>query len=220
MDTESFLLSFNRFVSRRGMPVTMCSDRATNFVAGAQDLAWYGVFSHRLVTRELERKGITWHFNPPASPDYGGVWERLVRSCKVALDVTLGSRDVTDEVFSTVIAEVEALLNSRPLTHISVDPHDPVPLTPNHFLIPFYESQEPLADPPVDQVVSKHTFVHQQVIMKHFWRRWVKEYTPLLTERRKYHRQTPNLQVNDIVLIADVNSRKVAYRASSRSQFK
>ena len=58
MDAESFLLSFSRFVSCRGVPATMCSDRGINFVAGAQDLAWYGIFSHRLVTRELERKGI------------------------------------------------------------------------------------------------------------------------------------------------------------------
>ena len=50
--------------------------------------------------------------------------------------------------------------------------------------------------------------MHQQVIMKHFWKRWVKEHTPLLTERRKWHRQVPNLRVNDILLIADDNSHR------------
>ena len=109
-------------------------------------------------------------------------------------------------MFLTTIAEVESLLNTRPLTHLSVDPHDSVPLTPNHLLIPFFEAQEPLADPPSAQLADKHTFTHQQVIMKHFWRRWLKEYTPRMTERRKWTEQVRNLRVNDVVLIIDENS--------------
>ena len=63
-------------------------------------------------------------FNPPAVPHMGGVWERLVRSCKKALDVVLQNQVLTDELLLTTFAEVEWLVNSRPLTEVSSDVDD------------------------------------------------------------------------------------------------
>ncbi len=59
------------------------------------------------------------HFNPSAPPHFGGIWERLVPSCKKALKVVLHGKVVTDEVLETVFAEIEALVNSRPLIEVS-----------------------------------------------------------------------------------------------------
>ena len=73
-------------------------------------------------------------FNPPAAPHMGGVWERLTRLYKKALDV-LQNQVLTDEVLLTAFAEVEWLVNSRPLTEISSDVDDLEALTPNHFII-------------------------------------------------------------------------------------
>ena len=39
---------------------------------------------------------------------------------------------LTDESLNTLLCEVEAVLNHRPLTEISSDPDDAEPLTPNH----------------------------------------------------------------------------------------
>ena len=58
-----------------------------------------------------------------------------MRSAKRALHAVIGEGTVTDEMLLTVMAEVEGLLNSRPLTHVSTDPDDYQALTPNHFLI-------------------------------------------------------------------------------------
>lgn len=74
-------------------------------------------------------------FNPPAAPHMGGVWERLVRSCKRALNVVLKKQVLTDEVLATTMAEVESLVNSRPLTEVSSDVDGMEALTPNHFLL-------------------------------------------------------------------------------------
>jgi hypothetical protein len=75
-----------------------------------------------------------WIFSSPHGPNFGGVWERLVQSCKRAMKVTIANRLVSDQVLNTMVAEVASLLNARPLTHLSMDPNDPDPLTPNHFL--------------------------------------------------------------------------------------
>ena len=90
----------------------------------------------------LSQDGIQWVFNPPAAPHMGGVWERLMRSCKKALDVVLWNQVLTDEVLLTAFAEVEWLVNSRPLTEVSSDVDDLEALTPNH---PNSSSEEELS---------------------------------------------------------------------------
>ena len=75
------------------------------------------------ISDTLSQYGIQWFFNPPSAPHFGGVWERLVKSAKKALKITLNGQLVNDETLLTFMAETESLLNSRPLTHVSVDPH-------------------------------------------------------------------------------------------------
>ncbi|CAG7723012.1 unnamed protein product, partial [Allacma fusca] len=83
----------------------------------------------------LSSMGIDWYFNPPGGPHMGGCYERLVRSVKVALGVALKERYPEEDLLHTLLLEAEFLVNSRPLTHVSVDPDDPESITPNHFLI-------------------------------------------------------------------------------------
>jgi hypothetical protein len=113
------------------------SDNDTNFVAAEKELR-EAFEEFRQHSEELKStlacENIEWHFSPPHGPHFGGVWERLVQSCKRAMKVTIQNRLVTDSVLNTAIAEVASLLNSRPLTHLSVDTEDPGPLTPNNFL--------------------------------------------------------------------------------------
>ena len=94
-------------------------------------------------------------FNPPAASHMGGVWERLVRSCKKALDVVLRNQVLTHEVFLASFAEVEWLVNSRLLTEVSSDVDDLKALTPYHFIM----GRGALNLPPdvfVDREISSH----------------------------------------------------------------
>ncbi|CAJ0605126.1 unnamed protein product [Cylicocyclus nassatus] len=59
-----------------------------------------------------------WNFIPPASSWMGGAWERMVGTVKRALLKTIGRRKISEEIFSTVLCEIEAAVNSRPLTTI------------------------------------------------------------------------------------------------------
>ena len=137
LSLEDFLLCFSRFKSLRGKPVVVYSDNGTNFVAANKELK--EAFKElRQRYNELETsmacEDIVWHFSPPHGPHFGGVWKRLVQTCKKTIRVKLCNHLVTEPVLLTVVAEVASLINSRPLTHLSVDPDDPDPLTPNHFL--------------------------------------------------------------------------------------
>ena len=86
LDTDSCLVAINRFIARRGKPATIISDNGTNFVGSARELREYiNSWNKDQITSDLAQKNIVWKFNPPGAPHFGGVWERLVRSCKKAM---------------------------------------------------------------------------------------------------------------------------------------
>ncbi|XP_037297042.1 uncharacterized protein LOC119190090 [Manduca sexta] len=132
LSTDSAIMALRRMIARRGCPAEIWSDNATNFHGAEKELR------HMLqdgAKREASRRAIRWRFIPPGAPFMGGAWERLVRSVKTALTVVLREKHPREETLSTLLAEVENTVNSRPLTHVSVSPEDPEALTPNHFLL-------------------------------------------------------------------------------------
>ena len=131
-DTDSCLVAINRFIARRGKPTTIKSDNGTNFVGSARELKEYiNSWNQNQITSELAQKHIAWKFNPPGAPHFGGVWERLVRSCKKAM----GNRSLTDESLTTTMCLVKQTSIARPITPASDDPADLKALTPNHFIL-------------------------------------------------------------------------------------
>ena len=84
---------------------------------------------------QCQLTGITWKFNPPAAPHLGGSWERLIKPFKDAFFKVIGTRILSDETLSTCTCEVEAVMNSWPLTTVSSEPTDTEALTPNHILL-------------------------------------------------------------------------------------
>ena len=208
MDTDSFLMGFQRFQNRRGRPAVIYSDNGTQLVAGEKELReGLSNLNQSKLSGYFTNLGIEWHFSPPAAPHFGGVWESLVKSAKIAILSVVNMRSLSDEVLLSVIAEAESLLNSRPLTHISVDPSDPEPLTPNHFLLGRSSPNIPYDIVEDHQITSRRRWKAAQVIVNHFWQRWLREYLPSLTERRKWLQSSAsNLKKGDIVLIADPNT--------------
>ena len=135
LDTETFLNAFARFTSRRGVPKEVISDRGTNFVGAVGELKkLVSQLDRQQLLNKAAELGVTWRFNPPGAPHFGGAHEVLVKAAEKTIYAVVGDRDVTDEELITVSTGVESLLNSRPLTYESSDLRDDVPLTPNHFL--------------------------------------------------------------------------------------
>jgi hypothetical protein len=140
LSTEAFLRALNHFFDRRGKSMVIYSDNATNFVGANRQLKeLYNLLQndeHRKLTDEmLVNLSVKWKFIPPRSPHFGGLWEAGIKSMKHLLRRIIGDAYFTYVELLTILTRAEAYLNSRPLTPISSDPTDLIPLTPSHFLI-------------------------------------------------------------------------------------
>lgn len=210
LDTDSFINVLRRFVARRGQVVDIRSDNGTNFVGAERELrqAIEG-WNQEQISNILLKKNIKWTFNPPAGSHHGGAWERLIRSVRKVLNSTLRSQNQTlsnldEEGFHTLLCEVESILNGRPLTNASVDPHDLEVLTPNHRMLLLKTSQS--LPPGVFEKADLYTrrrWKQVQYMSDLFWKRWVQEYLPQLQERQRWTSKKRNFAVGDIVLLVD-----------------
>lgn len=195
LDVNSFVLCYRNLLNRRGTVRHLYSDRGTNFV-GSEKIA-----------EILTDPSITWHFNPPHAPHMGGAWERLVRSVKRALMEALPQRNPTDEILRSALIEVEALVNSRPLTYVPIDSNQANALTPNDFLgIHTVVDANHVPDDSPETLINNYKT--SLVIANKFWRRWVTEYLPELTRRSKWFEETPELKQGDLVIVVDPNSKR------------
>lgn len=210
LSTDRFLQALRRFISRRGRCTDMFSDNGTNFVGARnklQDLLKLLKDGNHngIIAKELAKDGIQWHFNPPSAPHFGGLWEAAVRSAKTHLVKVIGENPVSPEDLSTLLAQVEACLNSRPLTPLSDDPNDLEPLTPAHFLIG--ESLHAIPDPDFTNLPTNRLDLLQltQRRLQDFWKRWRREYLCQLQGRAKRWKPAVSIDVGTLVVIQDDN---------------
>ncbi|GJQ78647.1 hypothetical protein Trydic_g11750 [Trypoxylus dichotomus] len=154
---------------------------------------------------------ITWHFIPPFSTHQGGLWEAAIKSAKAILFKVIGSAYLTYESLYTVLTQVEAVVNSRPLLPLTNDPEDCSFLTPSHFLIGDTLMNVPESD--VSEIPTNRLklYEHLQKITQHFWKRWSFEYLTSLHQRSKWTKSHPNLTIGDLVIIKDDNLPKMCW---------
>ncbi|XP_039285255.1 uncharacterized protein LOC120351528 [Nilaparvata lugens] len=179
LTTESFLAAFDRFASRRGLPSHVYSDNGLNFVGAAKKLSDISKFladSKTDIFNALVQREVTWHFNPPSAPNFGGIWEANIKSAKTLLKIQIGDNPITMEEYFTVFSRIESIMNSRPLLERSQDPNETSPLlTPGHFLIgrPLLQAVEI----PLDTTTPvRQRWTHLRRIVQTFWNLWSTEY--------------------------------------------
>lgn len=209
LDTSSFVNALRRFLARRGGPVKQIRcDNGTNLVAGSKELKdSINNINCSFVKDFCLEKSINWIFQPPGASHFGGAFERLIRTTRKILNSLLeefhNQIKITDEVLLTLMAEVENILNCRPLTSLSSDCKDLEPLTPNHLL----RFNGPELLPPTNFVendsMSQKKWRQVQYLADVFWSRWRREYLPLLQERQKWLGVKRSLKVGDYVLVVD-----------------
>ncbi|CAI6364646.1 unnamed protein product [Macrosiphum euphorbiae] len=204
LTTTAFLASLQRFVARRGIPSEIYSDCGTNFQGAASELRrlWSGPEAQNIFSNAIPCR---WHFNPPAAPHFGGLWEAAVKSMKHHLKRVIGTQVLTFEEMCTITHRIEAILNSRPITPLSSDPNDLKVLTPGHFLIgaPLVA----LPNPDVTQIPMNR--LHRWQLLDQFhqslWKRWSIDYLRSLQVRSKWHRPQSNVTIGDLVLVQAPN---------------
>jgi hypothetical protein len=145
--------------------------------------------------------------NVPNASHQGGVWERQIRTARSVLNSLLSSQgtQLDDEGLRTLMCETANIVNSRPLTTVTLnDPTAPEPITPNHLLT--MKSNFLLPPPGIFQdadVYSRKRWRRVQYLADTFWRRWRHEYLAQLQERKKWLQNKRNLSIGDIVLLVD-----------------
>ncbi|KAJ8710935.1 hypothetical protein PYW08_009450 [Mythimna loreyi] len=212
LTSNNFLSVLRRFVSRRGKPKHIYSDNGTSFVGAQNEISKFINGSCRSISSELANDEINFHFIPPYAPHFGGLWEAGIKSTKHHLKRVLGNCNLTFEELNTVLVQIEALLNSRPLTPLSSDPSDLSPLTPGHFLIgrPLTALPTPDRQNRSMNYLSRYQRIEQ--LRQHFWIRWSKEYVSELQQRVKWRTCTKPLEKDTLVLIKEDNLPPLKWR--------
>ncbi|XP_051939052.1 uncharacterized protein LOC127612109 [Hippocampus zosterae] len=204
MDTSSFINGLRRFLAMRGPVKQIQSDCGTNFKGACKAL-------HMLVAdpeepnvnKYLGEQGCTWIFNPPHSSHMGGTWERMIRVSRRILDSMLQENPqsrLTHEVLSTLMAEVTAIINARPLAPISSDPESPFLLTPASLLT---QKVHHLPAPPGafdKKDLHRQQWRQVQHLANVFWNRWRREYLPTRQTRSKWQDVRPCLLLTCLCL--------------------
>ncbi|XP_018367879.1 PREDICTED: uncharacterized protein LOC108764239 [Trachymyrmex cornetzi] len=212
LSTEAFLNALKRFMARRGKVRHIYSDNGTNFQGASNTLKelYYMLLSkdHQDKLNYLLKEDlIEWHFISLHAPHFGGIWEAAVKSTKLHLKRVVGDSVLTFEEMYTVLTQVEAVLNSRPITPLSSDPNDLSYLTPGHFLVGDSLTAVPQQDVMYSPTSRLSRWQRVSQIFQHFWRRWSREYLQQLQQRTKWQ-QSKGLHpvIGDMVMLQENDS--------------
>ena len=170
LNTDSFPNALRIFIARRGTPKQIFRDTGTNFVGAAKILkdSLQSLNSDKIDLYCSQRNN-KWNFNPPTASHMGGAWERMIRSIRKILRNLLATQTLNDEGCLTLMAEVEAIINSRPLVPVSFTDTSQEPLTANHLLL-FHDN--PNLPPGLfssEDCYSRHRWAQIQFLANQFW---------------------------------------------------
>ena len=165
----------------------LVSDNGKTFKAAARVVRT--IMEQEEVKQYLSGRGVDWSFNIERALWWGGFFERMVRMTKRCLKKMIGRAKLSYDELVTAVTEVEAVINSRPLSYISPDDLDE-PLTPAHLLtgrrlLSLPDCQASDDDLDVSPELLTRRMIFLKTIVDNFWCRWKKEY---LLELRDVHR--------------------------------
>ena len=191
-----------RFIAHYGAPQTIISDNGKCFIG-------------KEVQTFAANRNISWKFNLELAPWQSGFIERMVRSTKRCLRKILQTSKISYHELQTILKEIESIINNRPLTYVYHDDLE-YALTPNHLI--YGRNLNNQADitkintTEVNDAEQRLKYVNQ--LLMHFWRRWRNEYLVELREhfKREHPRKLDNINVNDVVLVADEKLPRIKWR--------
>lgn len=210
LSTQTFIAALKRMCARRGTPTHIYSDNGTNFVGAArvlkEEFQIFKTLQSSEFFKEVNDLQIEWHFNAPSWPSAGGLWEAAVRSMKSHLKRVIGQQKLTYEQFATLLTQIEACMNSRPLSPLSEDVEDLDYLTPGHFLTGSPTLSLPLNEPEDMKAIDiRNNWKLIELMRRHYWDRWSKEYLHSLQNRNKWQQTKDNIQKGQLVLLKESN---------------
>ena len=202
LTSDAMVEALRRFIARRGIPSLIVSDNATKFVGARRDL------------NELEKmakagaqsySSIEWLFIPPRSPNFGGLWEAAVKSMKHHLRRVMGNSILTYEEITSILCQIEQVLNNRPMMALTNNPDDIFALTPS--MLVNGSRLDAIPQPCLQTMDARghpaKRFRALQQLLSQFWKRWASVYVASLQPRGKWRQEGANISIDDVVLITD-----------------
>ena len=214
LETQTFVAAFRRMIARRGFPHKVFTDSALTFKKAGKDLKlrcfdldWQQAMAEMSMGGSQGQGGITWQFNTPRSPWWGGVFERLIGLVKDRLNLGLKSNKLSFLGTTTVLCEIEAIINSRPLACLRPSPEAPVPITPGHLMTGRFLLTVPDASVTnVPEATVLERVRHQQTLTRQFWTAFRRDYILELQRRKKWHECTDLSGIEGQVVVVKEDS--------------
>ncbi|XP_018396134.1 PREDICTED: uncharacterized protein LOC108774501 [Cyphomyrmex costatus] len=216
LSSNAFLNVFKRFIARRGCPSEIFSDNGLNFVGAERELNELSALltdkkTQQQVSDQASKHGIQWHFIPPRAPHHGGLWEAAVKSAKQHLRKVTKDAHLRFEELETLLIQIEAILNSRPITPLSSDPRDLRVLIPGHFIIGSPLTAYPEESIDAIQMNRLSRWQHVQRLKQHFWKRWTREYLHQLQQRSKWKTEESTIKISQMVISIEDNQPPLSW---------
>ncbi|GFT93756.1 integrase catalytic domain-containing protein [Trichonephila clavipes] len=189
-------------LARRGRPRTIYCDNGTNFRGAFNDLS---KLNWSKIVEETRTPKILWKFIPPTKAWWGGWWERLVCTVKELLKRTLGRSVLKYDELYTVLCDCESIINCRPLTYVSENPEELIPLTPSMFLISNKNSNIEDIEELNSNSFNKR-IKYQSNLLKDLRQRFRNEYLSQLIQKRN-EKESHVPQIGEVVLVDDNKKR-------------
>ncbi|XP_054259920.1 uncharacterized protein LOC128984608 [Macrosteles quadrilineatus] len=205
LNTEAFIRALRRLIARRGRISVIYSDNGTNFVSlnkNLKSLNWTEI------QNTFSLNAIVWKFIPPASPWWGGFWERLIGILKGLLRRNLGNSSLTYEEINTLVCECEGIMNRRPLTYVSEETGDLRPLTPSMYLQSIVGNEVTDLDI-LERTSLKTRWRYIQSLRDNMNSRFKKEYLGFLKSSNKL--KSDDINVGDVVLVQIEDRRRITW---------
>ena len=206
LSTNGFNQVYRRFMTIRGSPKTIFSDNGTCLVGASNELK---EIIQKLDWKEIHEYGLDegteWHFSPANAPWYNGATEALVKSVKRALNAMVGENVFTFSELQTALFEAAQLVNQRPIGAHPSNPDEGSYLCPNDLLLGRSSSHIPQG-PFQERCSNNYRIDFIEKVTQCFWNRWTREVFPSLVINPKWHTESRNVKVGDVVLIEDSNA--------------
>ncbi|XP_045765822.1 uncharacterized protein LOC123867686 [Maniola jurtina] len=166
----------------------------------------------------VSKQNIEFEFSLVYALNFSGLWEAGTKATKFHPKRVMCTSNLTFEELSSLFAQVESILNSRPLCPLSPSPNDLQCLTPGHFLIgrPLMS----LPSPPLQEINTNRLdrFQRLEQAHQHFWKRWANVYVAELQKRTKWRTRCTTLKVHDLVLLKEPSAPPLCWRLSRVTQ--
>ncbi|XP_062556787.1 uncharacterized protein LOC134221614 [Armigeres subalbatus] len=206
LSTAACINAVKRFIAYRGRVLELHCDNATTFVGADRELRKLRKeFQQQFKSKEWGEyctgNGITFRFIPARSPHFGGIWESGVKSFKYHFRRIMGQKAFSMDQLLSVVAQIQSVLNSRPLVSMSDSPDDLSALTPGHFLIG--EPPVSIAEPDLLNLSPNRVTRLQdmQRSVQDLWRCWSRDYVSQLQQRSKWRRPSVDILKGQLVLL-------------------